>query len=190
MTTQEQIETLLSEVWREGMDKVIGWLRSKDFYTAPASAKHHANYSGGLADHSLNVYNVLNALSHSLGLDLPRETIIICGILHDVCKINTYRLSSRNVKNEQTGLWEKKPFWETNDTYPIGHGEKSVILLQQVGLRMHHNELMMIRWHMGGFVSNGDHWVVGNAAKAYPEIAVMHSADWIASVKFDRKVED
>ena len=42
---------------REGIEKVLAWLDSTDFYTAPASTKYHLCVEGGLCQHSLNVFH-------------------------------------------------------------------------------------------------------------------------------------
>ena len=53
------------------------------------------------------------------------ETFAVCALLHDVCKANFYKVSSRNVKNDATGQWEKVPFYQVADQLPYGHGEKA-----------------------------------------------------------------
>ena len=44
---------------RPGVDKLLAWLDTTDFYTAPASTKYHGAYPGGLLEHSLHVYDRL-----------------------------------------------------------------------------------------------------------------------------------
>ena len=54
-----KIIELLKATERERIDKVIDYLENKsDYFIAPASTAFHGNYAGGLAEHSLNVYNV------------------------------------------------------------------------------------------------------------------------------------
>lgn len=50
---------LLSFVERDGVQSLLEWLESTDFYTAPASTKYHGAYAGGLLEHSLNVFRQL-----------------------------------------------------------------------------------------------------------------------------------
>ena len=56
---KNRIIELLKSTDRERIDKVIDYLELKsDYFIAPASTAFHGNYPGGLAEHSLNVYNV------------------------------------------------------------------------------------------------------------------------------------
>ncbi len=48
---QQYIE-LLTATQRKGMDKLLAWLESTDFFTAPASTRFHGAYEGGLLEHS------------------------------------------------------------------------------------------------------------------------------------------
>ena len=44
-------------IHREGADALLDYLEHKsDFFTAPASARFHGSYAGGLCEHSVNVY--------------------------------------------------------------------------------------------------------------------------------------
>lgn len=57
MNDAERFEQIfLSQVTRPGADKLLEWLKSTDFFTAPASTRFHGVYPGGLVKHSLNVY--------------------------------------------------------------------------------------------------------------------------------------
>ena len=53
------LSTFRKNVHRPGAEKLLAWMETTDFFTAPASTRFHAAYEGGLLDHSLNVYNVL-----------------------------------------------------------------------------------------------------------------------------------
>ena len=44
-----------NQITRRGADKLLEWMESTDFFTAPASTRFHAAYEGGLLEHSLNV---------------------------------------------------------------------------------------------------------------------------------------
>ena len=60
MTNKELfIETYNKNIHRPGAEKLLTWMETTDFFTAPASTRFHAAYEGGLLDHSINVYNVL-----------------------------------------------------------------------------------------------------------------------------------
>ena len=127
------IEIFKSKIKREGADKLLDFIcsPSSDFFTAPASARYHSAYEGGLCEHSINVYECLvsyldrDVVREKYKLNYSDETIAIVALLHDLCKMNIYKVSYRNAKNEQ-GVWEKVPYYEFDDNLPYGHGEKSV----------------------------------------------------------------
>ena len=149
MTPKEQfIDIFNSNIHRAGADKLLAWLESTDFFTAPASTRFHAAYAGGLLDHSLNVYHVLRAKHYDPETD-DLESCTIAAILHDVCKAGFYKTELRNRKNEH-GEWERVPVYTVDDQFPYGHGEKSVFLIERF-MRLRTEEAVAIRWHMGGF---------------------------------------
>lgn len=48
MNDAERFEQIfLSQVVRPGADKLLEWLKSTDFFTAPASTRFHGAYPGG-----------------------------------------------------------------------------------------------------------------------------------------------
>lgn len=99
---------LLKEVNRPGMDKLIDWIENKsDFFVAPASTMFHGNYEGGLCEHSLNVYRLFKEKNERYDLGLSEDNIRIMALLHDLCKANFYKLSSRNKKID--GQWKAIP---------------------------------------------------------------------------------
>lgn len=165
---------LLKFTNREGIENLINWLENEtDFFTAPASTKYHLDRECGLLEHSLNVYDELKDECGTRGM--ARPSIIISALLHDICKANYYKLGYRNVKNED-GKWEQVPFYITDDEFPIGHGEKSVILIQRF-INLTDEEIYAIRWHMGGFESK-DNYKYLNSAFSKCELALrLHIAD-------------
>lgn len=177
----EEVKTLLKETKREGIEEVIKWLDESDFKFAPASTQYHANYKGGLLEHSLQVYYHMYDFNNLINFfDLPRDTIIITSLLHDVCKIDTYEVSYRNTKNEQ-GEWIKVPYYTVKDGIPLGHGEKSVMLLQYKGLKLNMIEIMMIRSHMGAFRDNQFLNDISHRFSVCPQSIVLHFADMLAT---------
>nr|WP_319403170.1 HD domain-containing protein [uncultured Anaeromusa sp.] len=175
---------LLSSVNRSGIPELIRWLENEsDFFTAPASTQHHGACEGGLLRHSLAVYENLIKLMDLYFDDYEQETAIICALLHDLCKANFYTVSTRNVKED--GVWKQVPYYTVDDSYPLGHGEKSVIMLQAF-IRPTMEEIIAIRWHMGGYDDAGRGGWNGSAAlsaaqKKYPLAVVLHLADMAAS---------
>ena len=109
-------------------------------------------------------------------------------MFHDLTKVNYYTISSRNVKDEATGTWHKEPFYKVDDRLPLGHGEKSVIILQSF-IKLTRDEIFAIRWHMGGFDSaakGGDYGLSG-AFEMCPLAVMTHLADMEATYLSERK---
>ncbi len=152
---EEFIEIFRGTIHREGAEALLDYLENRsDFFTAPASARYHGAYPGGLCEHSLNVYHCLvdylarPRVQELYGVEASQESIAIAALLHDLCKIDFYTQSFRNVKNDQTGQWEKKPFYTIDEKLPYGHGEKSVYIISGF-MKLKREEAMAIRWHMG-----------------------------------------
>lgn len=173
-------------IGREGAAELLQWMtQNTDFFTAPASTRFHLACEGGLVEHSVNVAGVL--LGRWSAEESP-ESLAICGLLHDLCKANFYKVSTRNVKNEETGQWEKVPYYMVEDAFPYGHGEKSVFLIERF-MRLKTSEAVAIRWHMGGFddAAKGGSYAVGNAFEKYPLAVKMHLADIEASYLIENR---
>lgn len=170
-----RIIELLKTVNREGMDKLIEALENGPFFTDPASAMYHGNYEGGLAEHSLAVYEELVKLT---GRD--DDTVKIVGLLHDICKIGTYTVEYKNAKNEN-GQWERVPYYKAvGDDFPYGHGEKSVLLISKY-IKLTIEEIMAIRWHMGPYESDKIWRDLEKAQTKWPLVMYAHFADVIAT---------
>lgn len=196
MTDKENFIKIYTEnIHREGSDKLLDWLEKTDFFSAPASTKYHLAEEGGLIKHSLNVYRmfrdeVIRFSKDKSGIDTldaeMEEKVAIIALLHDLCKAQFYNVSTKNVKNEQTGQWEKVPYYSIDDKFPFGHGEKSVFLIERF-MRLKLDEAMAIRWHMGGFDDSvkGGSYALGNAFQAQPLCLLIHIADMKATYLFE-----
>ena len=177
------IQLLKDKVRRDGIDDLIDYLEKSDFFIAPASARYHCDHEGGLVEHSINVYNRLtNIIKNEYGNfeKYSEETIAICGLLHDLCKIDFYKIDYRNVK--ENGEWVKKPYYSVDEKLPYGHEEKSVYIINGF-IRLTREEALAINWHMGGF----DYRVLGGATalsescRKFPLCIWMHIADLTAT---------
>lgn len=182
------LEIYTKNIKRPGSDKLLEWLLSTDFFSAPASTRFHGSHEGGLVEHSVNVYNRLYELNTIN--NYPLETIAICALLHDVCKADFYSIEYRNRKNDETGKWEKYPFYTVNDRLPYGHGEKSVYIISAF-MSLSREEAMAIRWHMGGFDASsvGGSPALSAAFEQYPLSLLLHMAD-LEATYFDEKRSD
>jgi len=184
ISVKDQILDILNEkVKREGIDKLKDYLCSSDFFSAPASRNQHLDCEGGLAEHSLNVYNRLRkiVLDEYGNFDkISEETIAICGLLHDLCKIDFYKVDYRNVK--ENGTWVQKPYYVVDEKLPYGHGEKSVYIINGF-IRLTRDEALAINWHMGGFDTRvqGGSYSVGEAYRIDTLALLLHIADMEAT---------
>ena len=117
---KEKFIQLLRKTNREGIEDLINFIEEKtDFFTAPASTRFHGSHEGGLLEHSMKVYEILDykIKNNVIDLHVPEDTIIIVSLLHDICKVNFYKVDYRNAKNAR-GEWEKVPYYTIDDTIP------------------------------------------------------------------------
>ncbi len=170
----EFIKIYTENINRAGSKELLNWLLNTDFFTAPASTKFHCACECGLVMHSVNVFNTMVEKHFEEGVD-DMESFAISALLHDICKAEFYKVSTRNVKNELTGQWEKQPFYAIEDKFPFGHGEKSVFLIERF-MRLKLDEAMAIRWHMGSF-DDAQGYTVSQAYDKYPLAVKLHLAD-------------
>ena len=175
---KEDFIKLLKETNREGMDKLIEFLESSDFFTAPASTRFHGSIEGGLLAHSMKVYEILK---EKVGED--SESVRIIALLHDICKTNFYKTDYRNAKND-LGVWEKVPYYTVDDSIPYGHGEKSVMMISEF-IKLTPEEKYAIRWHMGFTEPKELYTTIGLAYKKYPIALLTHEADLEATYFYD-----
>ena len=182
---KEKFIELLKSTNREGMEELISFLEKTDFFKAPASTRFHGSYEGGLLEHSLKVYEILNhkVSNNILNLEIPDDTVKIVSLLHDICKLNFYKVDYRNAKNS-LGEWEKVPYYTIDDTIPYGHGEKSVMMISEY-IKLTPEEKYSIRWHMGYTEPKELYNTIGAAYKKYPLALMMHEADLEATYFFD-----
>jgi hypothetical protein len=220
-----EILDLFKIVEREGIKELVEYLCNKtDFFEAPASTKGHGSYVGGLAEHCLNVYDslvLLNAEFMDKGNEIPHESIIIVGLLHDLCKVNIYfeddematgpqmkflgdllckttdpmppdkQLTKAYVtklidyyKNGGT-FPEYAPAWKVEEELPLGHGEKSIFLIQK-HMDLTEEEAVAIRWHLGSFDPGTLFFypsgiAIKKAVEKYALVPMLVSADYLAT---------
>lgn len=182
---KEEFLKLLKSINREGMEKLIEFIEKTDFFKAPASTKYHGNYEGGLLEHSMKVYEILKekVRNSSIEIATSEESLIIIALLHDICKVNFYKVDYRNAKNE-FGEWEKVPYYTIDDTIPYGHGEKSVMMITEY-IKLTSEEKYCIRWHMGFTEPKELYGTLGQAFKKYPLALLVHEADLEATYFFN-----
>ena len=188
-----RFERELGKVQRPGMDKLLEYIQKSDFYKAPASTKYHLAVPSGLLQHSLNVLDALRGLLswRSDGVweyraagkvvdTISDDSVIMMALLHDICKTHFYGTSTRNVKNDTTGRWEKVPFYTVNDMMPLGHGPKSAMIIKQY-TTLTSQELYAIWHHMGMNGNYENDNAVGKSIEMYPAVLALQTADMMAS---------
>lgn len=177
-TKDRFIAIFQEKISRDGANQLLEWLSESDFFIAPASTRYHGCYEGGLVEHSLNVYDCLVDELKLCGLEneYTEETVAIVSLFHDICKANFYKKGVRNVK--ENGQWVAKSVFEIDEKFPCGHGEKSIIILQNF-IRLSAEEIYAIRAHMGGFdtsVKGGDYFI-GKIFEKSNLALLLHLAD-------------
>ena len=178
----EEFLDLYQGITRKNKEKLLAWLQANDFFTAPASTRYHLAVDGGLCAHSVHVYRRLHQIVEAeyRGRENPytEESLLICGLLHDVCKVNFYKKDLRNVK--VNGVWEQRPYFTIDEQFPYGHGEKSVFLIERF-MRLSVEEAVAIRYHMGGFDAKDGDYSISRAYERYPLAVMLHAADLTAT---------
>lgn len=150
------------------------WLDITDFFTAPASTKFHDDFPGGLVAHSIAVYHELTKIAtmhcnqYLITDSILRKQVAVAALLHDVCEIDCYHATNKDGGAKYT----------YSDPLPLGHGEKSVMLLQH-GFKLTEVEMLAIRWHMGAYRDRDTREL--DTAQRIPLVLHLHLADMMAS---------
>ena len=160
---------------RKGVKNLLAFLKETDYYESPASTRFHNNDFGGLVKHSIDVTKRFNHLCERDYPQFPFESRIICGLLHDACKIGTYFPAFN-----KNGSRSKIPY-KSQDVLPIGHGEKSVIMIQKIPFELTLQEMLVIRWHMGQYDYTWRQYE-DKVTKIEPAVKLFSSCDMISSV--------
>ena len=199
MTNKEEFIELLRSTDRTGIEECIANLLDLGFFEAPASTKFHLNEERGLLQHSLNLCHIafkvresMLELDDSLRESLPKDSVIISTLLHDVCKADIYKKTIKRQKNA-FGNWTVVPGYDVDySNFPIGHGEKSVIILLRYGLDLTDDEIIAIRWHMQAwdlaFQSADAKANLNTAKQICPLLTLVQVADALASNLIERKM--
>ena len=200
MDYKKEFIELLETTNRQGIDDLVEELEDLGFFKAPASTKFHLNEDGGLVQHSLNVCKAALSMRKSMiELDdslleaLPKDSVIIASLLHDTCKADIYKPTMKKEKN-RFGMWCDVPGYDVDySNFPLGHGEKSVIVLLRSGFEPTDDEIMAIRWHMNAwdlpFQSYDIKSNFNKAKEICPLLSLVQAADCLASNLLERKVE-
>lgn len=192
---QRFIDLCNEHIHREGLDKVLAYLEKSDFYIAPSSTRFHLNEDGGLCLHSMNVFEAACKIYNEMAKpaivngtspfteEVSMESIAIATLFHDLCKIKLYHKTERWKKDDKN-RWVSYPGYEVKDDFPLGHGEKSCLMLSWY-MRLKPEEMLAIRWHMGMFDMGESGTPLRmsffSATDKSPLVSIVHAADFLTS---------
>lgn len=192
---QRFIDLCNEHIHREGLDKVLAYLEKSDFYTAPSSTRFHLNEDGGLCLHSMNVFETACKIYNEMAKpaivngtspfteEVSMESIAIATLFHDLCKIKLYHKTERWKKDDKN-RWVSYPGYEVKDDFPLGHGEKSCLMLSWY-MRLKPEEMLAIRWHMGMFDMGESGTPLRmsffSATDKSSLVSIVHAADFLTS---------
>jgi len=190
----ERFDKVITFINREGVSDLVSWLKTEtDFFTAPNSTNYHCNFEDGLLTHSLNVVEyALNTFNFTVkkkpAYEYMRESVLLCAIFHDVCKINQYVKGEKFTK-DSNNRWVTYQGYSVDDPWPFGHGEKSVYLINQF-VKLKPEEMLAIRWHMGPseVPQNGITKYAYEKAFNHPLLKIIQAAD-IASGAIEETID-
>lgn len=162
--TREKIINLLMSTGRDGMSNLVQWMDDNGFFTAPCSGGNHLAKEGGLAEHSLNVLDLMDDIYSGGKLDedakISADSVIICALLHDLGKCGDYGKpgyvpnmvkDGRPTKAEPEQKYkqsESKPFEVNKELTPIDHEVRSVKIASKF-IELTEEEELAILWHNG-----------------------------------------
>ena len=189
---KKEFNDLLRRAGREGTDDLIEYLEELGFYDAPASTRFHLDCDGGLMQHSINTCRAGLWLREKMIAERPElenllkeDSVIVATLLHDVCKADVYKKVVKKRK-DQYGNWKDVKGYDVDySNFPIGHGEKSAIVLLMSGFEIYDDELVAIRWHMTAwdlaFQNPEAKNNINTARNKYPLCGLTQLADGIAA---------
>ncbi len=193
MENRDRFIELLKSTHRKGIDDLIEYLKTTDFFTAPASTKYHCDYEGGLCQHSLNVYDSIMKLRDTFNLNIPNDTLTIVSLLHDISKVNFYEDYIQNrkwynpngQKYDENGNFD----WVSVKTYKIkepelrflagDHGYNSVALIRGF-INISLAEEVAILNHHAGMDNNFCNRDLNSIYNRYQLAPLLHLADMLS----------
>lgn len=132
---REEICALLEKVEKVSVTKLLEYLDRCGFFYRPSAADRHHNFPGGLAEHSLGVYRIVEEWNNmsaderqqselynrylqnkDVSCDIFNEKMnaddmIIASICHDLCKADHYYFDGRIIKHHHRKPDERGHSW-------------------------------------------------------------------------------
>lgn len=183
----EEIDKLLLDTKREGIEDLVSYLNDIGFYDAPASTRFHGAETGALAKHSLNVMNCARTLAVAwLGKKWYQEhqdSITICALLHDLGKCGQFGkpLYIENILKSGKAS-DAQPFKTNDDLKTLPHEIVSVVEATKF-IDLTEDEQRAIAWH-NGLYGIFKYDIQGKEDELY---MIIHFADMWASRVIERE---
>jgi len=161
--------SFLQSVKREGIENLIEYLLESDYFLAPASTSYHDACPGGLCLHSLNLLHAFEEANKKLNKPIPHDSVVICALLHDLCKVNAYAKTNRGYSSVKG---------------PKGHATLSILRIQE-HIQLTQQEDDIIRYHMGlyGIFTYHEHDTLAmyKAINKNPHVQIFAALDMLDS---------
>lgn len=179
MSIKETVISLLQSTNRPGMDKLINHMEEKGFFEGPCSGGNHLACKGGLAEHSLNVYQAANRTVFVMYPEMNEQSLIIVCLLHDLGKMGQFDklgyVENILASGKQSAT---KPYVQNKELLPIDHEVRSIQVASKF-IDLTEEETFAILYHNGLYVSIGR----SMGGKETPLQIILHFADmWCSRV--------
>lgn len=197
MELKEEIVKLLESTERMGINNLIGYMELNGFFEAPSSGAYHLCEEGGLAKHSMNVYEAARKVKDAIGADVSDQSIIICALLHDLGKMGDHgkqnyvpNMVRSKTKNKETGEYDmvqssSKPYETNKDLLYIEHEIRSIAIAERF-IDLTEEEEFAILYHNGMYGQLKYNY----SGKETPLSMIIHFADMWASRVVEAEQEE
>lgn len=184
---KDKIKELLLSTKREGIENLIAYMEEYGFFRAPCSTQYHLAKEGGLAEHSLNVYEIAEEIARVLYPEISKESLIICSLLHDIGKMGQFNkpnyvpnmLKGRATKtnpNPEPYQSDAKPYKSNPELLYVDHEVRALSIISKY-IDLTEEEQQAILWH-NGLYGPFKYQIQGNETPLY---MILHHADMWAS---------
>lgn len=170
---------LMESVKREGKEDLIEHLKINGYFNAPCSSQYHLAEENGLLKHSVNVADLMLDMADLLNCfeENTKESIVICGLFHDLGKANYYDKPNYVENILKSGkVSAAKPYTTNKDRLYVPHEIASIHILSQF-IKLTEEETFAILYHNGLYTSTG----YGLKGNERPLQMILHFADMWAS---------
>ena len=184
---KNKIKELLLSTKREGIENLIKHMEEQGFFKAPCSTQYHLSKEEGLAEHSCNVLEIAFEIARVLYPEIPRDSLIICSLLHDIGKMGQYNkpnyvpnmLKGRATKansNPEPYQSTAKPYISNPELLHVDHEVRALSIISKF-IDLTEEEQQAILWH-NGLYGSFKYQIQGNETPLY---LILHYADMWAS---------